>query len=258
MVGNRERLEERNRQARLRLAEEHRRLETEGRLLRLSGRDRWMMRAIRLERMPDDGSCCGAPRVPVASARFVRRHRRGVSRGERLPCRRALLCEAEWARFRRRYPECFTPENKKLRQQRRVLDAISRQTLPGDAPCCGAPRVATASTKFVWRHRHGYSHGGRKPCEWALRCQAKYLRQWRQGLDGDRLERVREQRKAQNRRRRTGRPTGRPPEPVVHGTVSGYLKERRRDGVEICDACRTAWRNHQRAYKASRKETAML
>ena len=248
-----------DREARARVAAENRRLDAARRWQdaqrsrRLEARD---VRAVRLAEMADDGSCCGAPAVPVASAKFGRRHRTGIV-PSRLPCPRALACENLYEKRRRDFPDDFTPGRKRERQRERVLEAIRREANPGDAECCGAPRVATASTKYVMRHREGFTWGDvREPCVWALRCQAKYSRRYRAAVKEDdpaRYERERQKALVRNRRRpRTGNPTGRPPEPVIHGTPSGYLKERRRDGLEVCDQCREAWRNHQREYKKRR------
>lgn len=171
-----------------------------------------------------------------------------------------MRCDSLYEKQRRDRPDDYAPGRKRERQRERVLETIRRTANPGDAECCGAPRVATASTKYVMRHREGFTWGDvREPCGWALRCQAKYSRQYRAVIKEDAVRWRREREKAQvrNRRRRTGRPTGRPPEPIVHGTLSGYRKERRREGLEVCDQCREAWRNHQREYKKQR-EAAML
>jgi hypothetical protein len=46
---------------------------------------------------------------------------------------------------------------------------------------------------------------------------------------------------------------GRPKEPLVHGTMSGYKKELRR-GLPTCPACRKAWRAYCKHNAEMRRE----
>jgi WhiB family redox-sensing transcriptional regulator len=47
----------------------------------------------------------------------------------------------------------------------------------------------------------------------------------------------------------SGRPSGGQPKPINHGTLAGYLQEKRR-GMPHCDDCRTARTEHRRMKRA--------